>query len=179
MAPKAKPKREFVDLPPALIQALGLVSARYGQIEHVLTLTLKRISDLSYDEAFLWVEETKNRGRTDRRKLVRQHFRDWAIGEFGEAEGKQRAKDFHILIDEWVDLAEQRDNVIHCAWTVEDGQSIGSRRGMLLEIDRQPFGVENVEHLADALTRFVMRLNDATSECSDPTTFSAASHFPS
>lgn len=174
MAHKAKAKREFIDLPPKLIQALGRVSVRYGQMEHVLTLTLKRTSEISYDEAFQLVEETKNRGRKDRRKLARDHFRDWATKRFGEAEGKERAKDFHILIEEWVDLAEQRDNVIHCAWTVEDGQLTGSRKGKLLEIDGRPLGVENVEHLADALTRLVNRLNEATLEGGE-TTFTAAS----
>ncbi len=58
--------RNLINLPPELIEALGQVSARYGQIEHLLTMTIHRTTQLSYDDAF--AEVKKFRGRKEIRK---------------------------------------------------------------------------------------------------------------
>ncbi len=154
--------RKFINLPPKLIEALGEVSARYGQIEHLLTMTIHRTEEISYDAAVAEVEGL--RGRKDVRKKAKRSFCDLAIKEFGEIEGKKRAEAFNDLIQNWVDLANQRDDVIHCCWSVgiEDKQLSGTRRGELLKWDGRLVGVEDVQKLADNLKQFVVRLNTAT-----------------
>ena len=46
----------LINLPPELIQAVGEVWVRYGQIEHVLAMTIHRTAAISYDAAFADVE---------------------------------------------------------------------------------------------------------------------------
>ncbi len=154
--------RKFIDLPPKLIEALGEVSARYGQIEHLLAMTIKRTTELSYDAAVAEVERL--RSRPNIRKKAKRSFCDQAINEFGEIEGKKRAEAFNDLIQNWVDLVDQRDDVIHCCWSVgiEDKQLSGTRRGRLLKWDDRPVGIKDVEKLGDNLKQFVVRLNTAT-----------------
>ena len=154
--------RNLINLPPELIEALGQVSARYGQIEHLLAMTIHRTANLSYDDSIAEVERL--RYREEIRKRAKQSFNDWAIQNFNEFEGKKRIDAFNDLIQNWVNLAERRDNVIHCCWSVgiEDKQLTGTRKGDLLTTDGRPFGVEDVEKLGDNLRQFVVRLNWAT-----------------
>ncbi len=154
--------RHFIELPPELIQALGEVSARYGQIEHLLTMTIHRTEGISYDAAVAEVEGLQ--GREDVKKKARRSFYDWAIKNFGEIEGKERAEAFNDLIQNWAALYARRDDVIHCCWSVgiEDKQLSGTRRGKLLKWDGRPVGIEDVQKLADNLKQFVVRLNTAT-----------------
>jgi hypothetical protein len=51
--------RQLIGLPPELFAALGEVTARYGQIDHLLTMTIRRTATLSYDKAFEYVELAK------------------------------------------------------------------------------------------------------------------------
>jgi hypothetical protein len=155
--------RSFVDLPTTLIQALGVVSVRYGQAEYLLTLTIKRTSDdLSYDEAFAKVEEIKYGDEV--RREVKRRFKDWVQEKFDETEGSRRFKEFDQLINEWARLAERRHDVIHCCWTVgeKDGQLTGTRKGKLLTTDSRPLSIKDVEDLGSDLTQVVFRLNTAT-----------------
>ena len=88
--------RNLIKLPPDLIDALGEVSARYGQIEHLLTKTIKRTRELSYDDAFAEVKRLgsskcpQDLGRKDIRKKAKQFFDDLAKKPFGEINGKDR-----------------------------------------------------------------------------------------
>ncbi len=161
MTSKTEP-RHFVELPPELIQALGEVSARYGQIEHLLTMTIHRTAPISYDDAVAKVEELRHREKI--RKEAKRSFNERAIQEFGEIEGNKRAETFNDLIQNWAALADRRDDVIHCCWSVgiEDKQLSGTRRGELLKWDGRLVGVEDVQKLADNLKQFVVRLNTAT-----------------
>ncbi len=104
------------------------------------------------------------RGRPNIRKKAKRSFCDWAIKEFGEIEGKKRAEAFNDLIQKWADLAERRDNVIHCCWSVgiEDEQLSGTRKGELLKTDGRRFGIKDVKRLGDNLKQFVVQLNRAT-----------------
>ena len=155
-------RRNFINLPPELIEALGQVSARYGQVEHLLTMTIHRTAKISYDDAFAEVESLRSRKNIS--KMAKQSFDDWARKEFGEIEGKERAEAFNDLIQKWADLAERRDNVIHCCWSVgiEDEQLSGTRKGELLKMDDHRFGIKDVKRLGDNLKQFVVRLNRAT-----------------
>ena len=147
--------RILINLPPELIEALGQVSARYGQIEHLLTMTIHRTAKLSYDDDFAEVERRRCRKKIS--KKAKQSFDDWAIKKFGEIEGKERAEAFNDLIQKWTDLAERRDNVIHCCWSVgiEDKQLSGTRKGGLLKRDGRCFGIKDVEKLGNNLTQFL------------------------
>ena len=155
-------RRNLINVPPKLIEALGQVSARYGQIEHLLTMTIHRTARLSYDDSVAEVDGLRH--RKDIKKRAEQFFDDWALQNFGEIEGKKRIDAFHDLIQNWADLAERRDNVIHCCWSVgtKDKHPTGTRKGELLTTDGRPFGIEDVEKLGDNLKQFVIRLNGAT-----------------
>ncbi|MCH7539713.1 MAG: hypothetical protein IH999_04855 [Proteobacteria bacterium] len=156
--------RHLINLPPNLIEALGEVSARYGQIEHLLTMTIHRTAEpeLSYDDAFAEVE--KLRGGEQHSKRAKKSFNKWAIQEFGEIEGNERAEAFNDLIQNWAALAARRHDVIHCCWSVgiKDKQLSGTRKGKLLTKDGRPFGIKDIEELGDNLTQFVVLLNKAT-----------------
>ncbi len=93
-------------LPPELIQALGEVSARYGQIEHLLTMTIHRTAPISYDAAVDKVEELRSREKI--RKEAKLSFNEWAIQKFGEIEGNERAEAFNDLIQNWAALTNRR-----------------------------------------------------------------------
>ena len=149
-------------LPPELIQALGEVSARYGQIEHLLTMTIRRTAPISYDTAVAKVEELRSRENV--RKEAKRSFNEWAIPKFGEIEGNERGGKFNDLIQNWAALTNRRDDVIHCCWSVgtEDKQLSGTRKGGLLKWNGRLVGVEDVQRLADNLKQFVVRLNMAT-----------------
>ncbi len=101
MTKKTEP-RHFMELPPELIQALGEVSARHGQIEHLLTMTIRRTAPISYDAAVDKVEELKSREKI--RKEAKRSFNKWAIQECGEFEGNGRAGAFNDLIQNWAAL---------------------------------------------------------------------------
>ncbi len=161
MTKKTEP-RHFMGLPPELIRALGEVSARHGQIEHLLTMTIRRTAPISYDAAVDKVEELKSREKI--RKEAKRSFNKWAIQEFGEIEGNGRAGAFNDLIQNWAALTDRRDDVVHCCWSVgiEDKQLSGTRRGELLTWNGRLVGIEDVLNLADNLKQFVVRLNTAT-----------------
>lgn len=156
--------RYFINLPPNLIEALGEVSVRYGQIEHLLTMTIHRTAEpeLSYDDAFAEVE--KLRGGEQHSKRAKKSFNKWAIQEFGEIEGNKRAEAFNNLIQNWAALAARRHDIIHCCWSVgtKDKQLSGTRKGKLLTMDGRLIGTEGVQKLAGNLKQFVVRLNTAT-----------------
>ena len=156
--------RHFINLHPNLIEALGEVSVRYGQIEHLLTMTIHRTAEpeLLYDDAFAEVE--KLRGGEQHIKRAKKSFNKWAIQEFGEIEGNERAEAFNDLIQNWAALAARRHDIIHCCWSVgiKDKQLSGTRKGKLLTTDGRPVRIEDVQKLGDNLKQFVVRLNMAT-----------------
>lgn len=157
--------REFIHLPSGLFTALGEVSVRYGQIEHLLAMTIHRTVGLSYHVAVERVEELRSRNKV--RENVKKCFKQWAIDKFGETEGSRRSKEFNALIEQWGSegtLAGRRDDVIHCCWTVgeKDKQPRGTRNGQLLTVHGRPLGVRDIEKLADDLKHFVVQLNKAT-----------------
>lgn len=154
--------RKLINLPRNLIKALGEVSVRYGQTEHLLTMTIHRTGQLSYDDAVAEVERLKRRKKVNRQ--AKHCFNAWAINHFGEAKGKERAAAFDRLIQDWADLTERRDDVIHCCWSVgcDDNQVTGTRRGELLTRAGRPFGIKDVGLLGNDLRQFVFQLNRAT-----------------
>jgi hypothetical protein len=86
------------------------------------------------------------------------------------------SEQFNELLKEWIykvdgkytGLADGRDNVIHCCWSTKSGQVTNTRKGELLEVDGRPFGIEDVEKLADNLKQFMVQLNRATMPLSGP-----------
>ncbi len=154
--------RRLIKLPPDLITTLGEVSARYGQIEHLLTMTIHRTAGISYDDAVTEVEKLRHRENVRRR--AKRSFKTWAAEKFGETEGKARAESFNDLVKIWKGLHDRRDDVIHCCWSVgkEDQQLSGTRRGELLTTEGRPFGIKDVEVLGTDLRQFVIHLNMAT-----------------
>ena len=154
--------RRLVNLPPDLTNALGEVSLRYGQIEYLLTMTIHR-TGVSYDDAVAEVERLKGRKNVNRQ--AKQCFNAWAINDFGEVKGKERAAAFDRLVQEWAGLTDRRDDVIHCCWSLgsDDNQLTGTRKGKLLMTkEGRPLGIMDVELLGNDLKQFVFLLNLAT-----------------
>lgn len=155
-------ERNLIDLPDELIRALGEVSVRYGQIEHLLTMAIHRTEGLSYEQAVAKVESLKYGDQI--RKEAKRQFRTWAISKFHDTEGKRRSDDFAALVDAWALYAEQRHKIMHCCWTVgiTDGQPTGTRKGDVLMNDGLPLGIGDVSDLGNDLRQVVFRLNTAT-----------------
>jgi hypothetical protein len=157
--------RKLTGLPSELVLALGEVTARYGQIEHLLTMTIKRTAkpQISWDEAF---EDVKKLSRKETRKKVKEFFEQGAISEFGETEGARRSEQFNALLAVWFDkdggLADRRDDVVHCCWSIKEGHVTNTRKGNSLTVDGRPFGIKDVENLANNLKQFLFHLNRAT-----------------
>jgi hypothetical protein len=157
--------RELTGLPNELVLALGEVTARYGQIEHILTMTIKRTAkpQISWDEAF---EHVKKLNRKETRKKVTELFEQGAISEFGETEGARRSEQFNVLLEVWFDkdggLADRRDDVVHSCWSIKEGHVTNTRKGKFLKVEGRPFGIKDVENLANNLKQFLFHLNRAT-----------------
>ena len=154
--------RKLIDIPDDLFTAVGKVSVRHGQIEHVFAMTFHRVEDITYTEAFAKVDQLRDRDSI--RKAAKHSFRKWAREKLGAEVGGKCADDFDELISMWPGLYSRRDDVIHCCWStgVDDNQLTGTRKGDLLRNSSHPMGVTDVEHLAEELTEFVFRLNEAT-----------------
>lgn len=155
--------RQLMGLPTQLFAALGEVTVRYGQIEHLLTMTIHRTAKLSYDESYEYVKNMKNQKQC---KEAQECFEEWAKCTFGENEGTRRSAQFNYLLKAWIEndqcLANRRHDVVHCCWSIKDGQLGGTRKGGLLEVDGHPARIEDVEILANNLRQFVVQLNTAT-----------------
>ncbi len=149
----------LIALPTELLQALGEVSARYGQVEHILTMTIIRTTVESYDEVFAEVANSNLKYRDKICRKVKSCFKDWAVKKFGEAESQQRSGKFDNLIQAWSDLAQRRHDVIHCCWSVigADKRLGRTRKGKLFHSRS-----EDVAVLGEDLKQFVVLLNKET-----------------
>lgn len=160
---RKKVLRQLIGLPIQLFAALGEVTVRYGQIEHLLTMTIHRTAKLSYDESYEYVKNMKNQKQS---KEAKECFEEWAKSKFGENEGARRSAQFNDLLKAWIEndkcLAGRRHDVVHCCWSIKDGQLGGTRKGDLLEVDGHSARTEDVEMLANNLRQFVVQLNRAT-----------------
>lgn len=152
--------RDLLNLPAQLFVELGNISARYGQAETILAMTIRRTEEITVEEAWQKVDALWYADRI--RKEVKKAFRRWASDEFGSEEGTVRANKFSELIRKWKDYADRRDQVVHCHWSVKDDVLTGTRKGDLLQWNGHPVGIDDLRELADNLTRIMVQLNAMT-----------------
>ncbi len=156
-------------LPDEFLYALGQVSARYGQLEHIIALAMKRYtSGADWDEIFNEVY-----------KLGREKAAHEALILFGiKIMDQSKEGELHDLLKCASDLAKERHEVIHACWWLDDKteQLMGNHRGK-----PTPHTTESIKQLAEDLFEVTKAINDITSS---PETFtggallSAASYFP-
>lgn len=156
-------------LPDEFLDALGQVSARYGQLEHIIALAMKRYTPgADWDEIFNEVY-----------KLGRETAAHEALILFGiKVMDQSKEGELNDLLKRASNLAKERHEVIHACWGLDDKteQLIGSHRGKLT-----PHTTESIKQLAENLFDVTEAINDITSS---PETFtggallSAASYFP-
>jgi len=151
--------RTLFPLPDELYAALGRVSARYGQVEHVLAVTIRRTTGISFEDA---CAKCRNLRAKDMRKEAKEAYRAWAVDKHREIDGAKLASVFDDLVDKSGDLSERRHDVIHCCWSIKDGNVTATREGTLLKWDGKPVTIPDVEKLADNLKQIVLQLNDKT-----------------
>ena len=153
----------FDALPVRLFIALGRVAAHYGQIEHLLTVTIRRTTGSSWEEAFdraqkLWA-------RKKLREEVHTKFAAWVDKHYSLSESDSRKQRFSAILDRVTALCEQRDDVIHCAWGINiTGELRATRKGIALETESRPIDIADVEALADAMLECLHALNEATKD---------------
>ena len=150
---------DFTNLPPALVTALGKVTARTGQIEHLLVVTLKRTTDGDWREVF---DESEGKRGDKRRSEAKQAFREWARNNFDNAD--HRIKEFDKAIDRIGQTVKRRNKAIHSAWGFDKSRNLyATNKGKLLRNDSgEPFSVEDVEQIADELHACLYMINAAT-----------------
>jgi hypothetical protein len=152
---------DFTNLPAKLVTALGKVTARSGQIEHLLVVTLRRTTGDTWEDVFT---HAKGKRGDERRSEAKQSFKTWAKGKFGEVESGRRIQEFNNAIDRIGRVAARRNSVIHSAWGVDASSSLyATNKGKLLRSDAgNPLGIRDVEEIADELHECLFIINAAT-----------------
>lgn len=169
------------DLPDELYSALGRISARYGQIEHIFALTLKRANLRDWDDAFDFV---KNASRKQVKNEVLEGFEIWANKYFKHQELKTEIDEFTKLMQNWSNLHGQRNKATHCAWGLNDiDELMRSYQGKFVKEKSGKALIKRMEALADKLEKLAYDLNRATQAPASAkeftATLSAAQFMPS
>ncbi|MCZ6510735.1 MAG: hypothetical protein O7A62_09110 [Alphaproteobacteria bacterium] len=113
MAEESTPTQQIeltTDLPADLLMLIGRVTVVFGQLEYVLQLCTKRLSDLDFDTAMSDAEKLKNVHALKNR--VDELFQIRSMDQGKEAE-------FGALIDQIEPLYRRRADVIHGLFAVE------------------------------------------------------------
>lgn len=155
--------QDITYMPDGLFDALGRVSVRYGQIEHFLTLTIKRTDQkMVWDQAFAFVEKLRYSNKI--REEARRRFNAWADEHFDEIIAEKEKRKFRAAVNDWKKLAARRGEIVHCCWSVgRNGNLNATRRGKILRDDTgRPVDVAYVNRLADRMHSLAARLNAAT-----------------
>lgn len=152
---------DLTNLPAKLVTALGYVSARSGQIEHLLVVTLKRTTDDSWEDVFAHAEGKRG---DERRREAKQYFKAWAIKESRHNEVPYRTQEFNNVIDRIGQIASRRNVAVHSAWGVsKSGDVYATNKGKVLRNSAgNPFGIKDVEAIANELHECLYIMNAAT-----------------
>ena len=161
MSDKLKVK-SLTDLPDYLFTTLGRVVVYSGHIEYALALTIKRTTSLSWDAAHEKVQDLH-----DNRKIRNEAttcFNTWADAKLEADDAQNRKDDFSKLIARVEALFKCRADVVHCAWSGSDeSDTTATRKGKLLRDENNiPFGVPQLNKLADKLFEVSARINELT-----------------
>jgi len=144
----------YKDLPDELFQELGNVTARYGQLEYVITLTILRTtvssphSDLDWGKVF-----------AEAKKFSRKQAEDRAKNGYALRNQAQTSEtEFVATLERAKKLSDKRDEFTHCHWYVdEDGKLVRVRQGKAYPVD-----VTEIGHLGDDLLNVTEAINQFT-----------------
>ena len=152
-----KPRLPIEHLPDALYEALGKVAVRYGQLEHVIGLAMKR-----HDPSRTWEQVFEQL-----QKLGREAGAAQALENYGVAVMDQK-KEGELLaqFDRADALARDRHRVIHAHWATMPGAAgelVGNHNGE--PIADKP---ETIVKLSEDLYEVVVAIDELTSPDATP-----------
>ena len=144
----------YKDLPDELFRVLGNVTARYGQLEYVITVTILRTtilsphSDLDWERVFAEARKFKRKQAEDRAK---EGYALLNLAQTSETE-------FVATLQRAKELSEKRDEITHCHWYVgKDGKLVRVRKGKAYPVD-----TAEIEQLGDDLLNVTEEINQFT-----------------
>lgn len=132
------------DLGDDLLKVIGQIVVSFGQLEHIVAMTIKRTSQsMTLAEA-----EALTDGIVERSTRAQESFERWAMDQGLEG-------DFAKLIEEVRKIARRRNNVVHGLWgKTPEGRVRWQRKGgpTVIEIDQLKLLRSEIQLLAAAIT---------------------------
>jgi hypothetical protein len=143
MTPVETEPHNFESVPDPFNTALGNLTLRFGQIEHLLAAIIHRAT-----------------GRKELLSEVRRCFVSWVTSTFDDKEANSRIRNFDRTRTVLGTALERRDELTHCAWGIDQqGEVRATRRGGSLLIDGQPAEQEHIEATTEELWTCFQILN--------------------
>ncbi len=135
------------DLGDDLLQVIGQIVVSFGQLEHVVALTIKRTSpSMTLAEA-----EALTDGIVQRSTRAQESFERWAMYQNLEA-------DFGKRIEAVRRIARRRNDVIHALWGRDpEGRVRWQRSG-----ENRGIEINQLRHLRDAILLLAAAITEAT-----------------
>lgn len=144
----------YKDLSDELFRDLGKVTARYGQLEYVIVVTILRTtvpsphSDLDWEKVFAEARKFSRKQAEDRAKVGYSRLNQAQTSETDFVATLQRAKK----------LSDKRDEFTHCHWYVDkDGKLVRVREGTAYPVE-----FAEIEQLGDDLLNVTEEINQFT-----------------
>lgn len=132
------------DLGDDLLKVIGQIVVSFGQLEHIVAMTIKRTSpSMTLAEA-----EALTDGIVERSTRAQESFERWAMDQ--DLEG-----DFGKLIEKVRKIAHRRNDVVHALWGKDpEGRVRWQRKGgnTIIEIDRLKLLRSEIQLLAAFIT---------------------------
>lgn len=149
--PKQTEPHNFENLPEALVAALGKLTLRFGQVEHILAAIIHRTTQEPWDEVLKRLG-TDLKPRRELLSEARRCWVDWASSTFNDMEADERKRKFDRVRNKLGVAMERRDELTHCAWGIDkDGYIRATRRGGPFLINDRPAGQDHIEATAQEL----------------------------
>lgn len=157
---EASESYNFENAPDGFDAALGTLTRRFGQMEHLLATIIHRMTREDWNGVLARLGSDLR----DRKKLlqeVRRCFVNWAESSFEGTERDRRIAKFDRIGNDLRDSLVQRDQFTHCAWGYDaGGQFRATRQGKPLIIEYHAAGREDIERTSNELARCFKVLNE-------------------
>jgi len=168
--PIARELHDFENAPDEFEFAMGKLTRRYGQVEHLLALIIHRATEEPYDQVFARFSDRRDlRNRKALIRAARQGVDNWARAKLGAEEAVIRVREFDRIQNQVKDALKRRDELTHCAWG-EDPQGVlrATRHGSLLVLDGRPADQQHIQDTAETLWSCFKTLNMVCHWSQDP-----------
>ncbi|QLH37814.1 MAG: hypothetical protein HWD60_00740 [Defluviicoccus sp.] len=159
----------FENAPDAFDAALGKLTRRFGQVEHLLATIIHRTTGDDWSDVLARLgSDLRDRGNL--LKEVRRCYVEWVAKTFNETVSGERISDFDRIRNNLRDALVQRDQFTHCAWGYDaSGNFRATRRGKPLIIGQHPADDSDIERVSENLWKFFMVLNVISRQSSNET----------